>query len=112
MIDTSQVLARLDGVGFLKSLFPDAGEPDAKGWATFRCPFHADEHPSARYQISQNHFKCMACGAGGTAVDLLARATEKPRHVAAAALAKTLGVGPDHVVADTHRTSPSENSSE
>lgn len=100
MIDTSQVLARLDGVGFLKSLFPDAGEPDAKGWATFRCPFHADEHPSARYQISQNHFKCMACGAGGTAVDLLARATEKPRHVAAAALAKTLGVGPDHVVAD------------
>lgn len=34
------------------------------------CPFHADSHPSLTFNVSRNTFRCYACGAHGSTIDL------------------------------------------
>lgn len=34
-------------------------------WRSMRCPFHNDEHPSCRVNVSSGAFKCFVCGAHG-----------------------------------------------
>ena len=35
-----------------------------------RCPFHDDRHPSLTFSLPKNRFKCYACGASGSPIDL------------------------------------------
>jgi len=37
----------------------------------YLCPIHEDKHPSFRIHPNQNTFKCFACNAGGSNIDLL-----------------------------------------
>jgi hypothetical protein len=38
-----------------------------------RCPFHEDDKPSLQVNVEKNLFTCVACGAGGTVLDFVAR---------------------------------------
>lgn len=92
-IDVGEVLRHLDGAAFLLDLFPNSGTPDATGEARFFCPFHDDvSNPSASFNVHTKVFRCFSCPAQGNAVDLLAKATSQPRHVAVEYLARKLGV--------------------
>lgn len=47
--------------------------PETIGWRSIRCPFHGDQHASARYCCNEDvsAFKCMACSAQGDAISLV-----------------------------------------
>ena len=108
MIETQKILDRLDGLGFLKSLFPGSSFPDhTSGEVAILCPFHADKSPSCHFNVQTKQYHCKGCGAGGSAVDLLARVAGISRPQAVAELASTLGVFDDkaiaaHVVEEFH----------
>lgn len=91
-IDVKDVLDKLEGQGFLRKYFPEAEPPNANGWMKFKCPFHADTNPSATFNVDTKGFKCFACNKTGSAIDLLAEATKKPRHLVVELLARELGV--------------------
>ena len=35
------------------------------------CPFHADNHPSLSFKVSNNTYRCFVCGASGGPIDLV-----------------------------------------
>ncbi len=62
-IDFAAVLARVD----LRSIVEaDIGFPAGRKW---RCPFHADSHPSLGITPDGQRYKCFSCKATGTALD-------------------------------------------
>lgn len=46
--------------------------PPGDGWASMRCPFHADNNPSASVNLKDNKFRCHVCDVGGDVVDVVA----------------------------------------
>ena len=99
MHTTTDLLSQLDGVAFIASLYPEAGAPDAAGEVRVSCAFHADATPSMDYHVKKNVFRCLSCGADGSAVDLWATRKRVPRHTAVEQLASLFGVSAAKVVA-------------
>jgi len=99
MHDTGDLLQRLDGLAFVKSVYPDAPNPDASGEVRVLCCFHSDATPSLDYNVKKNAFRCLACGADGSAVDLWARHKNVARHKAVEQLSALFGVESSKIVA-------------
>lgn len=99
MHETSDLLERLDGLAFLRSLYPDAPAADVSGEVRVLCCFHQDGKPSLDYNVQKNCFRCLACGTEGSAVDLWAFQKQVPRHKAVEQLAELFSVGSAKVVA-------------
>lgn len=91
-IRTEDVLAKLDGLAFIRMVSSLTDGPDVKGEVKFLCPFHGDTAPSASFNVDSKLFVCYACGAKGSAVDLLAKVSNQPRHVVVESLARELDV--------------------
>jgi hypothetical protein len=61
--------------GFDRSRLPDPRSyyedifgplhPNMKGWASVKCPFHSDHHPSCAVNCEHGGYRCHACGASG-----------------------------------------------
>ena len=43
----------------------------ATGWRSLKCPFHSDQHASARVNLELGAFKCHGCEAYGDAISLI-----------------------------------------
>lgn len=67
--DLAQVLeyyARIEG----RKL--DLSRVSLTGWSKIRCPFHSDDHPSARINLDTGRFRCFACNApSGDSFDVI-----------------------------------------
>lgn len=53
------------------------------------CPFHADRTPSLAFNVRKNRFRCYACGAHGSAIDLTMKYLNKSYREALAWLGET-----------------------
>src|SRR5512137_370403 len=60
----------------------------------FLCPFHDDKDPSANVNVRSSAWFCHACGAKGSAVDLVMLADKKPYKDALAVVGEAAGMDP------------------
>lgn len=51
--------------------FNDIQTHDERGWVSSTCPFHDDQRPSFAVNIETGVYKCQACGASGSFVNLV-----------------------------------------
>lgn len=59
---------------FIRILGEPEKRPDRRGWATWFCPFHADnKHPNFGANINTGAWKCLACGRSGGSPASLAK---------------------------------------
>lgn len=99
MLQTGDLLQRLDGRAFIKSLYPDSPEPDVAGEVRVKCAFHPDGTASMDFNVLKRAFRCLSCGADGSAVDLWAKYKQVARHKAVEQLAELFGVESSKLVA-------------
>jgi hypothetical protein len=60
---------------YYREHLPDL-KPSGKGWASARCPFHSDDHPSLRVNLENGGFVCRGCSTkGGDVLDFERRLT-------------------------------------
>jgi putative DNA primase/helicase len=70
----------------LREYFPSVElKRSGRDLVSARCPLHDESTPSFRVYVEQNRWHCFgACGAGGSAIDLLIRAGREPTPLDAA----------------------------
>lgn len=93
MHNTDELIKQLDGLTFLRELFPMCGDPDQQSEIRIACPFHDDgASPSGTFNVDKKLFRCFSCGATGDAFSVFAQVTKCTRNMAIEYMARELGV--------------------
>ncbi len=64
-----------DPAGYYTAHVEGLSKPNADGWASCRCPFHADRNASASANLRTGGFRCHGCDAKGDLVAFHQRIT-------------------------------------
>lgn len=93
MHDAERLLAQLDGLTFIRELFPQCKDPDQSSEIRVSCPFHDDgASPSGSFNVDKKKYRCFSCGAEGDAFKLFAQITKCTYNMAVEYAARQLGV--------------------
>jgi len=91
--NTDELLKQLDGLTFLRELYPECADPDQQSEIRVSCPFHDDgASPSGTFSVDKKLFRCFSCNAHGDAFSLFAQVTKCTRNMAIEYVARQLGV--------------------
>lgn len=93
MHDAEKLLNQLDGLTFIRELFPTCKDPDQSSEIRVSCPFHDDgASPSGSFNVDKKKYRCFSCGAEGDAFKLFAQMTKCTYNMAVEYAARQLGV--------------------
>ena len=109
MHNAEKLLTQLDGLTFIRELFPTCKDPDQSSEIRVSCPFHDDgASPSCSFNVDKKKYRCFSCGAEGDAFKLFAQMTKCTYNMAVEYSARQLGVPsktavPPKVVEEYHQ---------
>ena len=93
MHDAAKLREQLDGLTFIRVLYPNCKDPDQHAEIRVACPFHDDgANPSGSFNIDKKAFRCFSCGAEGDAFKLFAQITKCTYNMAVEMAARQFGV--------------------
>lgn len=91
--NTAEVLNQMDGLTFIREIYPECSDPDQQSEVRVKCLFHDDgASPSGSFNIDRKMFRCFSCGMAGDAFTVLAKFMNSSRAVAVHYIAAQLGV--------------------